>query len=69
MITIIYQFKHNITCHCRINHFFSFPEQLQIWIYVFLVGDHRYLDTICMWSKKNRKIIKETHTSGFFFMN
>ena len=21
---------------------FSFPKQLQIWIYVFLVGDHRY---------------------------
>ena len=42
MITIIYQFKHNVTWHCRINQFFSFPEQLQIWIYVFLVGDHRY---------------------------
>ena len=41
MITIIYQFKHNVTWHCRINQFFSFPEQLQIWIYVFLVGDHR----------------------------
>ena len=43
MITIIYQFKHNVTWHCRINQFFSFPEQLQIWIYVFLVGDHRYI--------------------------
>ena len=43
MITIIYQFKHNVTWHCRINQFFSFPEQLQIWIYVFLVGDHRYV--------------------------
>ena len=43
MITIIYQFKHNVTRHCRINQFFSFPEQLQIWIYVFLVGDHRYV--------------------------
>ena len=43
MITIIYQFKHNVTWHCRINHFFSFSEQLQIWIYVFLVGDHRYV--------------------------
>ena len=42
MITIIDQFKHNVTWHCRINQFFSFPEQLQIWIYVFLVGDHRY---------------------------
>ena len=42
MITIIYQFKHNVKWHCRINQFFSFPEQLQIWIYVFLVGDHRY---------------------------
>ena len=41
MITIIYQFKHNVTWHCRINQFFSFPEQLQSWIYVFLVGDHR----------------------------
>ena len=47
MITIIYQFKHNVTWHCRINQFFAFPEQLQIWIYVFLVGDHRYeKDTI-----------------------
>ena len=45
MITIIYQFKYNVTWHCRINQFFSFPEQLQIWIYVFLVGDHRY-DTL-----------------------
>ena len=43
MISIIYQFKHNVTWHCRINQFFSFPEQLQIWIYVFLVGDHRYI--------------------------
>ena len=43
MIIIIYQFKHNVTWHCRINQFFSFPEQLQIWIYVFLVGDHRYI--------------------------
>ena len=43
MITIIYQFKHNVMWHCRINQFFSFPEQLQIWIYVFLVGDHRYI--------------------------
>ena len=43
MITIIYQFKHNVTWHCRVNQFFSFPEQLQIWIYVFLVGDHRYV--------------------------
>ena len=46
MITIIYQFKHNITWHCRINQFFSFPEQLQIWIYVFLVGDHRYIISV-----------------------
>ena len=43
MITIIYQFKHNVTWHCRINQFYLFPEQLQIWIYVFLVGDHRYV--------------------------
>ena len=32
MITIIYQFKYNVMWHCRINYFFSFPEQLQIWI-------------------------------------
>ena len=49
MITIIYQFKHNVTWHCRINKFFSFPEQLQIWIYVFLVGDHRYALYTCFY--------------------
>ena len=42
MITIIYQFNHNVMWHCKII-FFSFPEQLQIWINVFLVGDHRYV--------------------------
>ena len=50
MITIIYQFKHNVTWHCRINQFFSFPEQLQSWIYVFLVGDHRYAPNLSVMS-------------------
>ena len=26
-------------------YIFSFPEQLQPWIYVFLVGDNRYTST------------------------
>ena len=52
MITIIYQFKHNVTWHCRINQFFSFPEQLQIWIYVFLVGDHRYVHLLILRSTR-----------------
>ena len=29
--------------HCKSNELHSFPEQLQIWIYVFLVGAHRYI--------------------------
>ena len=45
MISINYQFKHNVMWYFKKKFFFSFPEQLQPWIYVFLVGDNRYTST------------------------